>query len=471
MAISCFKVFKIEFGNKRFIFLFLIGYSQWYIGIILNEETMDYLNVLTRYSHLHCYGQNAPYHRSSKQVPTSIAREVNGVKQAYQYDQIGQLTTVLDDSGKAIEQYSYDPVGNILKKDLNGEITTYSYDKSNQLLSSTTNDKTTKYEYDAAGRMVKEGDKSYAYNWLNKVMSITENDKITNSYSYSVEGQIASATEQGKEENFIWDGLALIKRGNTDYVYEPAVTGGNPILANGSNVDSGVLLFNDMLGTTLGQYDGEKFTDNQRTSFGSGAKEGFFTGKPHVAGLGYAFLFRNYRSDLGKWQTSDPLGYPDGWNNLAYVNNGVMSFIDWLGAEQREVLKNTRIYTETGEEEYLGITTLGDVQYYAYRTPTYSKEDRLYYIYDVTQERASTTFITWANRVAGGAGVTLFLTEGMTYSKILGKIGGYFGVVAFAAEIFNEMIYTDVLTYSSERTDTKITKTTYSGRLVPYFLE
>jgi hypothetical protein len=33
---------------------------------------------------------------------------------------------------------------------------------------------------------------------------------------------------------------------------------------------------------------------------------------------------------LGKWQTADPLGYPDGWNNLAYVNNGVTSAIDWL---------------------------------------------------------------------------------------------------------------------------------------------
>jgi RHS repeat-associated protein len=57
----------------------------------------------------------------------------------------------------------------------------------------------------------------------------------------------------------------------------------------------------------------------------------FFTGKPQVEGLGYAFLFRNYRADLGKWQTADPLGYPDGWNNLAYVNNGVTSAIDTNG--------------------------------------------------------------------------------------------------------------------------------------------
>ena len=33
----------------------------------------------------------------------------------------------------------------------------------------------------------------------------------------------------------------------------------------------------------------------------------------------------------GNWQTSDPLGYPDGWNNFAYVNNHVTSSIDWMG--------------------------------------------------------------------------------------------------------------------------------------------
>ena len=33
----------------------------------------------------------------------------------------------------------------------------------------------------------------------------------------------------------------------------------------------------------------------------------------------------------GKWTTSDPLGYPDGWNNLAYCGNGVTRAIDWLG--------------------------------------------------------------------------------------------------------------------------------------------
>ena len=56
-----------------------------------------------------------------------------------------------------------------------------------------------------------------------------------------------------------------------------------------------------------------------------------FTGKPHIGELGYAFLFRNYRADMGKWQTADPLGYPDGWNNFAYGNNQCTMGFDFLG--------------------------------------------------------------------------------------------------------------------------------------------
>jgi len=274
------------------------------------------------------------------------SREVNGVKQSYKYDQMGQLTAVVNAAGAKVEQYTYDNAGNILKKDVGGKVTSYTYDNANQLVSSTTDGKTIDYSYDAAGRLVKEGDKSYAYGWLDKVMNITQNGKVTNSYTYSMSGQIASASEQGKQESFLWDGLALIKRGTTEYVYEPSVTGGNPILANGKG------LFNDMLGTTLGKYDSKKFIDNQSTSFGSGANSGFFTGKPYVAGLGYTFLLRNYRSDLGKWQTADPMGYPNGWNNLAYVNNHVTSSYDWLGGEEGYYYSNGGNYYYSDDNNY-----------------------------------------------------------------------------------------------------------------------
>lgn len=42
---------------------------------------------------------------------------------------------------------------------------------------------------------------------------------------------------------------------------------------------------------------------------------------------------RNCRAGLAKWQTADPMGYPDGWNQLAYCNNGVTGAVDLWGCE------------------------------------------------------------------------------------------------------------------------------------------
>ena len=189
---------------------------------------------------------------------------------------------------------------------------------------------------------------------MDKACSVSENGAVTASFTYDVDGQIATAKTHatGKQESFLWDGLALIHRGGTSYINEPYVTGGNPILAEDK------VLFNDMLGTTLGVHS-EKYEPIARDAFGMTSKdadsaENFFTGKPYIGELGYAFLFRNYRPELGKWQTTDPLGYPDGWNNLAYVNNCVVIKIDFLGGEEKVVIviykENTSVAPHTWAE-------------------------------------------------------------------------------------------------------------------------
>ena len=198
----------------------------------------------------------------------------------------------------------------------------YTYNKANQLVSSTCDGKVTHYAYDAAGRLIKEGDKSYAYGWLDKVLSVTENGQQIARFNYHNDGQIAQAIHDGKSEDFLWDGLALIHRGETSFINEPYVTGGNPVMA-GDDV-----LFNDMLGSTLA-INGKAV---EMTSFGETAdKNAFFTGKPMIDELGYSFLFRDYNPNQGKWTTTDPLGYPDGWNNLAYCGNDSIHNFDFLG--------------------------------------------------------------------------------------------------------------------------------------------
>ncbi len=255
---------------------------------------------------------------------TLIGRAVNGKRLNYEYDLKGQLLAVKDTSGKVIEQYVYDPAGNILSKTIENKTTTFTYDEANQLVSSTYEGKTTTYEYDAAGRLVREGSKIYSYGYLDKILEVQENGKQVAAFDYHVDGQIASATYSDKSESFIWDGLALIQRNENTFINEPHVTGGNPILSSKDGV-----MFNDMLGNTL-SVNGKTV---DMTAFGATSNpDAMFTGKPYIGELGYAFLFRNYRADNGKWQTADPLGYPDGWNQLAYCNNEVTIDIDWLGA-------------------------------------------------------------------------------------------------------------------------------------------
>lgn len=262
-----------------------------------------------------------------------VSRKVNGAVQRYEYDLRGQLTGVNDGNGKAVEAYQYDAAGNILKKTLNGTTTTFKYDAANQLVSKEDAAGLVSYEYDAAGRMVREGDKEYRYSYLDKITSVLENGETAATMDYFVGGQIASVTRGNEAEQFIWDGLALVHRDGSDYLNEPAIGGGNPIASNGK------VMLNDMLGSTIAVKGDEGYSTTSMTAFGESSDSGaFFTGKPFIGELGYAFLMRSYRPENGKWQTADPMGYPDGWNQLAYCNNGVTSCVDYLGATIAEMV-------------------------------------------------------------------------------------------------------------------------------------
>jgi RHS repeat-associated protein len=182
--------------------------------------------------------------------------------------------------------------------------------------------------------MIKEGEKTYEYGWLDKVLKVTENGKTLADFEYHNNGQIAKAIRPDKTENFLWDGLALVKRDDTKFINEPHAGGGNPVLAiQDVDADNSKAIFTDMLGTSLGSTVEDQYNNITKTSFGADSSDtsAFFTGKPYINELGYAFLLRNYRADTGKWSSQDLIGYPDGWNNLTYCNNNISAF-DIFGA-------------------------------------------------------------------------------------------------------------------------------------------
>ena len=202
-----------------------------------------------------------------------------------------------------------------------------------------------------SGWLIKEGEKTYEYGWLDKVMRVAEDGKELARFEYHNNNQLAKVVRENGIETFEWDGLALIERNGTKYINEPHAGGGNPILAttpapNANSLTSpsqSQTIFTDMLGTSLGTVKNNAYSEIEKTAFGNLFSESaqlakslssantFFTGKPYIQELGYAFLFRNYRPDMGKWLSQDLIGYPDGWNNFAYCNNIANMAIDYLG--------------------------------------------------------------------------------------------------------------------------------------------
>jgi RHS repeat-associated protein len=71
--------------------------------------------------------------------------------------------------------------------------------------------------------------------------------------------------------------------------------------------------------------------DTRHSSLATGPQDIFYTGKPYLEETGqYVFLFRHYDPELGRWTTSDPSGFPDGANNVAYMAVPTTEF-DWQG--------------------------------------------------------------------------------------------------------------------------------------------
>ena len=249
----------------------------------------------------------------------------------YKYDKTGKLISVeYAAKPEKNEYYAYDRQGNIIEKRMGDKVYKYAYDTGNQLKEMSSPEGKREYFYDRAGRLVSEKlngeiDVEYKYGYLDKVIEVNRGGKITK-FAYDGFGMLAQKTfHDGSTEVWVWDGLALIRRGSDIYVNEPHVSGGVPIL---SKTDEGVRYHeHDFLGTTLWSMDtkGNLIKDYQDTTiFGEGSiqkdRSARFTGKPYDEDLqAYVFPYRNYDTSTARWRSSDPAGYPDGINNQFYA--------------------------------------------------------------------------------------------------------------------------------------------------------
>ena len=250
----------------------------------------------------------------------------------YRYDKSGRLVSVeYAAMPEKNEYYAYDKQGNIIERRIGGNIYKYTYDTGNQLMEMESPYGKREYYYDHAGRLITEKlngeiDAEYKYGYLDKVIEVNRRGKITK-FAYDGLGMLAQKTfDDGSTEIWVWDGLALIRRGNDIYVNEPHVSGGVPII---SKTAEGVRYYeHDFLGTTLWSTDtkGNIVKDYQDTTIfceGSIQKDrsARFTGEPYDEDLqAYVFPYRNYDASTARWRSSDPAGYPDGINQHFYAS-------------------------------------------------------------------------------------------------------------------------------------------------------
>lgn len=173
------------------------------------------------------------------------------------------------------------------------------------------------------------------------------------------------------------------------------------------------------LGSTVAVKGDESYSMTSMTAFGeSSDSNAFFTGKPFIGELGYAFLMRSYRPENGKWQTADPIGYPDGWNNLAYCNNGVTSCVDLWGCDEVVAVAGADYITETVRYEHTDISRFLN---YGYQDGVYgSFWENTNITWEITEYWKNTPYYdsTWATVldasstvIAGSLGAAVALYE------------------------------------------------------------
>lgn len=368
---------------------------------------------------------------------------------SYRYDKTGRLVSVICEACPELnESYVYDKQGNILEKRVGDKVYTYKYDTANQLALMESAEGLREYIYDMAGRLIEEKlngktDVKYTYGYLDKVTEVNRRGNITK-FVYDGVGMLASKiSSDGKVENWMWDGLALIRRGKDLHVNEPHISGGVPIVSRTSN---GIQFHeSDFLGTTLWSIDtkGNVVSFQNDTIFGDGTIKtnrcARFTGKPYDEDL-QAFVFpcRNYDEKSARWRSSDPIGFPDGINQHFYAAVPTISFdvfglkIECEGGKEIDI-RNLLDTLRYNNEEFIGYGSLTAKEI----IDKLEKSKHVHKIIFGDENKISPTDTKNVSNPEEGSGSTITINPGSTTTSATG--GGWDRPVELA--LMHELIH------------------------------
>lgn len=222
----------------------------------------------------------------------------------YQFNALNQLLKQTDTT------YRYDANGNLIQKADGDRVVTYRYDALDRLIESNNGTKTT-YTYDAFNRRVSKSNELYLYQGQNEIGSLVDNKTVSLRLLGNGKGAEIGAA------------IAL----------ELASTPHVPL----HDVQGNVSALLDLSGNVIEKYRYTAFGEEQIFDAAGQIKEDScnpwrFASKRHDSETGFVYYGRRYYApDVGRWVTSDPIGFADGPNLYAYVRNNPLTLFDLYG--------------------------------------------------------------------------------------------------------------------------------------------
>lgn len=253
----------------------------------------------------------------------------------YSYDSLGnrlskdETSCTVDDYNRLIRcdnsDYTYNRNGCLIKKTTGKEITHYKYDALNRLTQILAGDHTIQFTYDAFGRRIKQ--------------TVTENDTVTSSsYLYDGNNEIGCFSDQTQtfsELRILGLGVsgseigAAISIEIDNHLYAPIHDhrGSVSCLIDAETQEIAECYHYTVFGEES-LYDSkgellETSLTNNPWRFSSKRLD------PHTGWVWFGK--RDYDPHLGRWTTPDPLGFADGINRYAFLQNNPLAYSDLHG--------------------------------------------------------------------------------------------------------------------------------------------
>ncbi len=244
--------------------------------------------------------------------------------------------------------YNLDSLGNWISKSADGVTENRTHNAMNEITAINGG----VCSYDANGNLLDDGAKTYEYDYDNRLLKVSRKSAggVLGEYKYDALGRRVSKQVSGTVISYYYDNARVIEEqsgGVTSATYtygkglDEVLTmerGGQSYYYHVNSLGS-IVGLTDVSGNIVEQYTYDAY--GQPNIFdGSGAvlqisalnNHYFFTGREWDQESGLQFNRNRYLSyRLGRWMTSDPIGYKDSLNLFEYGRSNPINFIDPTG--------------------------------------------------------------------------------------------------------------------------------------------